>query len=203
MKSLLPILATAAIAPCAFAQGADDSGWYAGIGYESLQETDGPYDYQALDLTGGYNFNRFLGVEVTGAVGIDGDGIHHPESTVDTGNGSTTTFPSMTTTVDLSHRIDLLGVGRLPVTDRITLVGKAGVSHYKYDYSFRMSATPDFPNSSSISSSPSGYGFTAGAGAELALTDSISVTGGYNYYKEQGVFDGDVEGFQIGLKRRF
>lgn len=202
MKAFLPLLAATAIAPCALAQGADDSGWYAGIGYEFLQEKDGPQEYQAIGLTGGYNINRYFGAELTAAFGVEGEDTFQPETSFDNGAGGTNTIPSIATSAELSHRIDLMGVGRLPVTDRISLVGKAGVSHYQYDYSFRVGATDTAPGGG-YSTSPKGYGFSAGVGAEMALTDRISLSGGYDFHAEQGVFDGDVEGFQIGVKRRF
>ncbi|WP_273186259.1 porin family protein [Hyphomonas adhaerens] len=202
MRTFTFLLAAAAVIPCAYAEGSDESGWYAGLSYERLQETDSPYEYQALGLTGGYDFNRYFGAEVTAATGIDGDGTFSPSSTFEL-NGDTVTFPSHRFSTDLKHRIDLMGVGHLPVTDRIRLVGKAGISHYKYEYSHELGTTPDFPTSTRHSTSPSGYGFAGSLGAEVSLTESTSLTGGYNYYAEQGTSDGNVDGFQIGLKHRF
>ncbi|WP_112073180.1 porin family protein [Hyphomonas sp. GM-8P] len=202
MRTFTFLMAAAAIIPCAYAEGSDESGWYAGLSYERLQETDSPYEYQALGLTGGYDFNRYFGAEVTAATGVDGDGTFSPSSTIEL-NGNTVTLPSYRMSADLSHRIDLMGVGHLPVTDRIRLVGKAGVSHYKYDITQETGSSPDFGAGRTNSSSPSGYGFAGSLGAEVSLTESTSLTGGYNYYAEQGTSDGDVDGFQIGLKHRF
>ena len=202
MRTFLPLLAMTALSPCAFAQGANEAGWYAGLGYETLQETDGPNEYQALSVTGGYNLNRYLGAELTGAFGIDGDGTYSPETTFDLPGGGTATVPSNRTSADLSNRIDLMAVGHLPLSERFSLYGKAGVSHYKYDTSFQVGPTDEMP-AYGDSHSPSGYGFSGGLGAEMALTPSISITGGYNYYAEEGVSDGDVDGFQIGIKRHF
>ena len=202
MRTFTFLLAAATVIPCAYAEGSDESGWYAGLSYERLQETDGQNEYQALGLTGGYDFNRYFGAEVTAATGIDGDGTFSPGGTYDV-NGNTVTLPAFRTSADLTHRIDLMGVGHLPVTDRIRLVGKAGVSHYKYDVTQESGSSPGFGDGIKISSSPSGYGFAGSLGAEVSLTESTSLTGGYNYYAEQGTMDDDVEGFQIGLKHRF
>ena len=202
MRTFTFLLAAAAVVPCAYAEGSDDAGWYAGLSYERLQETDGPYEFQVLGVTGGYDFNRYFGAEITAATGVDGDGTFYPSSTFEA-NGVTVTSPSYRTSIDLAHRIDLMGVGHLPLTDRISLVGKAGVSHYRYDFEQETGPTPDRPNPIGNSDSPSGYGFAGSIGAEVALTESTSLTGGYNYYAEQGRSDGDVDGFQIGVKHRF
>ena len=202
MRTFTFLLAAAAVIPCAYAEGSDESGWYAGLSYERLQETDGPYEYQAPGLTGGYDFNRYFGAEITAATGVDGDGTFSPAGTIDF-NGNTVTYPSYRVSADITHRIDLMGVGHLPVTHRIRLVGKAGVSHYKYDYTQETGPTEASPAGRTNSSSPRGYGFAGSLGAEISLTESTSLTGGYNYYAEQGTSDGDVDGFQIGLKHRF
>ena len=78
MRTFTFLLAAATVIPCAYAEGSDESGWYAGLSYERLQETDGQNEYQALGLTGGYDFNRYFGAEVTAATGIDGDGTFSP-----------------------------------------------------------------------------------------------------------------------------
>ena len=202
MRTFTFLLAAAAVIPCAYAEGSDESGWYAGIGYEYLQENNLNYDYDVLNLTGGYDFNRKFGVELSASTGLDGDTWHQPAQTVDDGNGGTFSIPSFNDKGELSHRIDLMGVARLPLTERIRAVGKLGVSQFEFKRTFSSPATPDMA-AQYDQEKLSGTGLAASLGGEIDLTNQISLSGAFNHYEEQGALEGDVEGFQIALKRRF
>ena len=202
MKAFLPLLAATAAAPAALAQGADDTGWYAGIGYEYLQENNMNWDYQALNLTGGLNINPYLGFEGSVSTGLSGDENVFQGGVINDGQGGTFVAPATHDSGDLNYRVDIVGVGRFPVTDRIRLVGKLGISQYEYERTTSNSETVDVP-ASSYTEKLNGTGLVAGLGGEFSLTDRTTVSGTFNHYEEQGALKGDVEGFQIGLKRRF
>lgn len=202
MRNFLPLLAAAAISPAAFAQGADESGWYAGLGYEYLQENNLNFDYQALNLTGGFDFNQFMGIEGSVSTGIAGDEAVFLGEVMDDGEGGTFTSPTTRDSGDLNYRVDIVGVARLPVTERFRVVGKLGVSQYEYERTTSNTETPDFPAAHS-SEKLNGTSLVAGLGGEFDLTERISLSGNFNHYEEQGGLKGDVEGFQVALKRRF
>ena len=202
MRTFLPLLAVAAIVPCASAQEADDSGWYAGLSYEYMQENNLNFNYSVLNLTGGYDFSRSFGVELSASTGIEGDTWHQPSQTFDDGEGGTITTPDFNDKGELSYRVDLMGVARIPVTERVRLVGKLGVSQYEFKRTISSTETPDFPSQYSTESL-SGTGLVGSLGGEIDLTGKMSLSGAFNHYEEQGALKGDVEGFQIALKRRF
>ena len=202
MKSFLPMLATAAIAPCAFAQDADDSGWYAGLGYEYLQEDDTSFDYGAVTVTGGLNLTPMFGVELSAATGVSGDEWFQPGEQVNDPLLGDVLTPDQRSSGDLNYRVDLMGVARVPVTSRINLIGKLGVSNWEYESTFESMNSPDFPDQHATSKT-SGTGLAGSLGAEMFLTDTLSLEGAYSHYEEQGLMEDEVKGYQLRLKRRF
>lgn len=125
MKSLIAMVALASAAAAALpaaAQEADKSGPYANLGYTHSSNGDG--DTGSIAAKGGYRFNRYLGAEIEGGVGVSGDdGTFVP-------NGGTT---SLAFDTKQDYSIAGYGVGFLPLGEKFDLFARVGYGTARYN----------------------------------------------------------------------
>jgi hypothetical protein len=136
MKSLIAIASVAVVAGAAVPAAAqildptDKSGAYGNLGYTHSENKDG----NTGSVTGraGWRFNRFLGAEAEGSLGVSGDdGTFTP-------TGSTTP-----TGYDTKQQYQLAGygVGYLPLTSKLDLFARVGYGTARYKVA--VAAAPD------------------------------------------------------------
>lgn len=189
---------------------AAESGLYAGVGVGSAD-----YDVNAADLDaelasvgirssstvdkrdtawkvfGGYQVNRNFAIEA-GYVDL---------GAVNTDSRVTSPFSASTTAKTETNGLAVVGVGILPVTNRFSILGKAGV----YVWETEAKATvvgPSFGVSgvSRSSASADGTDFTFGLGAKYDLTNNFSIRGEWDRYKLE---DTDVNVLSLNAVVRF
>ncbi|WP_300544833.1 porin family protein [Maricaulis sp.] len=147
-------------------------------GYSQIQLDD--FTLDVATLRGGYNFNRYFGVEAEFDVGFDGDS--RGACPVDA-----VCIAAVPAEVELNYGVGLFGVGRLPLTDRFGIFGRAGYNHVDFDTNF----TP-----------AGGVGdgsFAWGAGATFDFTENSGVRLDYT----RSDFDGLGEADRFGLSYVF
>jgi OOP family OmpA-OmpF porin len=181
---------------------AQDSGWYAGISAGWSRYTDicpnaipagvsCDDSGSAYSIFGGYQFIKFIGVEV---------------GYVDLGKaGASTSAPGMSETLK-GRGFELLGVGTLPIGSRFEMYVKAGV--YLMDVEYACSGCTSISSLSETASE-----LTYGLGAMFSFSKNIGLRAQYQRYLDVG-FDtaigsaaikakGDVDSFTLGLLFRF
>ena len=170
MKKFLPALlvgATVAMAPMASAQG-----WYVDGGYTFVGIDEGGVDVDLGGVTvrGGYDFSPNFGVEGEGVLGVADD---------DFGPLS----------VDLDHLVGVYGKGIWPVTETVSLHGRAGLVEGELEVS-----------GGGASASESDTGFAYGVGGTLAFSERFYARGDYTRYD---IEDLEADAFTISLGMRF
>ncbi|KCZ52774.1 outer membrane beta-barrel protein [Hyphomonas pacifica] len=189
MKYVYLVAAGALAAPMALAQSTDGRGWYGGVGYEYLVVDNDAINDRELDtlsITGGMNLNKSFGAEVTAATGIGDDSVNY-------GNYAAKT--------SLNHRIDLMGVARVPIAERLNLTGKLGVSNYEFQTKGWVQPASDV-SARGFRNMDNGYAIAGEVGAEYALTKDLTVDAGYTYY--DGIdTDTEFDTLKVGIKKKF
>lgn len=138
-------------------------------------------------LFAGYLFNRHFAIE----------GGYSDFGTVTTG----ATLVGVPVSNQLETTVvELTGVGLLPITERFSLYGKAGV--YRYDTDAR--TTGAFVGTSS----DKGYGFTAGAGLQYAFSNNFAARLEWQSYSDvgtgvPGLEKDDVTVWRLGARYKF
>jgi hypothetical protein len=140
MKLALASLAAILAAPLAVAQGTAELS----AGYSQF-DADGA-EVGALTARGTYFFNRYLGVEGEGSIGIDDANVG----------------PA---TVELDHSLGAFGVLRAPVAERLELFGRLG-----YQTSELSAEVPGF-----ASASTDVDGVAYGVGGKFFVTERFGI----------------------------
>lgn len=212
----LGLAAIAALAtvtsPLALAQGTPDAGWYGGASVgrsaasiddpritggllgqglvtRSIADNDRDTGYK---LFGGYQLNRNFAVEA---------------GWFDLGNFGyvASTLPAGTLSGDVRIRgLNLDAVGILPVTPKLSLLGRVGLVHARAQGSFSATGAARVPYANANPSQRS-TGYKAGLGLAYAVTESLSLRlEGERYRIGDGVGNkGHVDLVSVGLVYRF
>lgn len=170
-SKLLPtLLLSAALGIPAFSASAQERAFYAGAGVGQSFVDEGNYDDEdtALSVFGGYQLNRYLGLE-TGYVDF---GKIEPE-------GSGTALEG-----DSAY---LTAVGTLPISDKFLAYAKAGVHRWNVD--------KEMPSLIG-NNDDSGTDPTYGVGAQYRLTDRVALRGEYSRFEMEDL-DVDLAQVQV------
>ena len=152
-RALIAVLAGAA----AFGAQAADKGFYAGAGVGQSFVDEGNYDDEdtAFSLFGGYQFNRYFGLEA----GYADFGKLEPR-----GNG-----PDLE-----ASSVYLTAVGTVPITDSFSAYAKAGFQRWDLD-----TALPGVVGNND----DSGTDPTYGVGVQYRFTDHVALRGEYSRFE--------------------
>lgn len=151
--ALVAVIASAA----AFGAQAADKGFYAGAGVGQSYVDEGAYDDEdtAYSVFGGYQFNRYFGLEG----GYADFGKLEPRGTG--------------TPLEASS-VYLTAVGTVPVTDHFSIYGKAGVQRWDLDR-----AIPSIVGNTD----DNGTDPTYGVGVQYRFTDNVALRGEYSRFE--------------------
>ncbi len=152
-RALIAVLAGAA----AFGAQAADKGFYAGAGVGQSFVDEGNYDDEdtAFSLFGGYQFNRYFGLEA----GYADFGKLEPR-----GNG-----PELE-----ASSVYLTAVGTVPITDNFSAYAKAGFQRWDID-----TVIPSVVGNTD----DSGTDPTYGVGVQYRFTDHVALRGEYSRFE--------------------
>ncbi|MFC3813348.1 outer membrane beta-barrel protein [Lysobacter sp. GCM10012299] len=152
-RALIAVLVGAA----AFGAQAADKGFYAGAGVGQSFVDEGNYDDEdtAFSLFGGYQFNRYFGLEA----GYADFGKLEPR-----GNG-----PDLE-----ASSVYLTAVGTVPITDSFSAYAKAGFQRWDLD-----TALPGVVGNND----DSGTDPTYGVGVQYRFTDHVALRGEYSRFE--------------------
>jgi len=172
--ALVPALAAGAAA----AQDADSTGFYGSAGYALIDPRGAASkDLGAVNLRAGYQFNRYLGVEAEGAVGVDDARL---------------TGPGVRGSYGLDYSIGAYGVARYPVTERFDVFARAGVVHAKFKGKGQVGTTV------ARFSDKDEY-FAIGAGAQFNIDRKNGIRADYTRFEGDGL-DANVWGLSFVRK---
>ncbi|WP_342316842.1 outer membrane beta-barrel protein [Lysobacter sp. FW306-1B-D06B] len=151
--ALVAVIASAA----AFGAQAADKGFYAGAGVGQSFVDEGAYDDEdtAFSVFGGYQFNRYFGLEG----GYADFGKLEPR-----GAG-----PELE-----ASSVYLTAVGTLPITDKFSAYAKAGIQRWDLD-----TAIPSVVGNSDDSGTDPTYGL----GVQYRFTDHVALRGEYSRFQ--------------------
>lgn len=170
-KLVSSLLLAATLGAAAFGAQAQDKGFYAGAGVGQSFVDEGAYDDEdtAFSAFGGYQFNRYFALEGGYADfgQIESDRPGQPSLEGDTAY--------------------LTAVGIIPITDKFSAYGKAGVHRWNLD-----NALPTLTGSNDDSGSDPTYG----VGVQYRINDRVALRGEYSRF-EIGDLDTDLAQFQI------
>ncbi|UNK48774.1 outer membrane beta-barrel protein [Lysobacter sp. S4-A87] len=152
-RALIAVLAGAA----AFGAQAADKGFYAGAGVGQSFVDEGNYDDEdtAFSVFGGYQFNRYFGLEA----GYADFGKLEPR-----GNGAELE----------ANSVYLTAVGTVPITDSFSAYAKAGFQRWDLD-----TAIPGVVGNDD----DSGTDPTYGVGVQYRFTDHVALRGEYSRFE--------------------
>jgi OOP family OmpA-OmpF porin len=169
-KLLSTLLLSVTLGAAAFGVHAQDSGFYAGAGVGQSFVDEGAYDDEdtAFSVFGGYQFNRYFGVEA----GYADFGKIEPEVAGPALEG------------DSAY---LTAVGTLPVSENFALYAKAGVHRWNVDTSLPGLTGND---------DDSGTDPTYGIGAQYRFTDRVALRGEYSRFEVEDA-DADLAQLQV------
>ena len=165
--ALVAVIASAA----AFGAQAADKGFYAGAGVGQSYVDEGAYDDEdtAYSVFGGYQFNRYFGLE----------GGYADFGQIESGRVGAPSLEG-----DTAY---LTAVGIVPITDKFSAYGKAGVHRWNLD-----NALPALTGSTDDSGSDATYG----VGVQYRFTDRIALRGEYSRFEIEDI-DADLAQVQI------
>tara|TARA_R110000787_G_scaffold110809_3_gene219472 strand:+ start:5488 stop:6099 length:612 start_codon:yes stop_codon:yes gene_type:complete len=195
-----------ALTPSAYAQ--DNSGWYAMGGYSHTEYESDDYfnfsdSYGAVTFGGGYDFNRFLGVEAEGAIGVvDGEDTISGFGPVIVGPPDNITGTAdIDSTFKLNSRYGVYAKAQYPVTDSLSIFGRVGFESRDYDFTTKTTvvatdgAQAVFKRKSSISEDSVAFG----GGVEFDVTEKQALRAGYT--RAEG--DVNEDRFEVSYVYRF
>ena len=164
------LLLSAALGVTAFGAQAQDRGFYAGAGAGQSLVDEGAYDDEdtAFSAFGGYQFNRYFGVEA----GYADFGKIEPEVAGPALEGDTAY---------------LTAVGTLPLGERFAAYAKAGFHAWNLD-----SELPGAIGGSDDSGTDSTYGL----GVQYRFTDRVALRGEYSRFEVEDA-DADLAQLQV------
>jgi OmpA-OmpF porin, OOP family len=169
-KLLSTLLLSATLGAAAFGAQAQESGFYAGAGVGQSFVDEGAYDDEdtAFSVFGGYQFNRYFGVET----GYADFGKIEPEVAGPALEG------------DSAY---LTAVGTLPVSENFALYAKAGVHRWNVDTSLPGLTGND---------DDSGTDPTYGIGAQYRFNERVALRGEYSRFEVEDA-DADLAQLQV------
>ena len=133
------------------------------VGNRETQNPTGSFTATALNGRLGYDFGKYFGVEAEGALNLSGSASFEDQS-----EQSTRQFNE-----DVKSHYGLFLRGRAPVSERISLFGRAGIGRRYGTYSFRSFGIYQFDGSpyDQTSIRDEGYFYGAlGVGAEFQIS---------------------------------
>ncbi|WP_394755789.1 outer membrane beta-barrel protein [Rhodoferax sp.] len=197
---------------------ADDAGWYAGanvgrsgthiddaritsgllgggLTVTSISDRDRDTGYK---LFGGYQFNKYLGVE-GGYFDLGTFGF--TANTSSAGELGSVNTGSLTGDIRLKG-VNLDLVGTLPITEKFSVFGRAGVAYARANDTFRSTGAVAVLNPNP-SKRDTNYKF--GAGVQYAFTDNLAMRAEVERYRINDAVGnkGDIDLVSLGLIYRF
>lgn len=168
-KLLSTLLLSVALGAAAFGANAQDSGFYAGAGAGQSFVDEGAYDDEdtAFSVFGGYQVNRYFGVEA----GYADFGKIEPDVAGPALEG------------DSAY---LTAVGTLPVGENFSLYAKAGLHRWNVDADLPVLGGDD----------DSGSDPTYGVGAQYRFTEHVALRGEYSRFEIEDA-DADLAQLQV------
>ena len=170
-KLVSSLLVAATLGAAAFGAQAQDKGFYAGVGVGQSFVDEGDYDDEdtAFSAFGGYQFNRYFALE----------GGYADFGQIESGRVGAPSLEG-----DTAY---LTAVGIVPITDKFSAYGKAGVHRWNLD-----NALPVLTGSTDDSGSDATYG----VGVQYRFTDRIALRGEYSRFEIEDI-DADLAQVQI------
>ena len=180
IKTLGLMTAGAFVLACGIAQADETPRVYVGVGYSHMTLDGGTADY-TLPIT-----TFHAGVEIAPNLSVEGRyGINAgDDEQYDSG---------VLVTYGVKSYWAVVLKGRVPVTDAFSFYGMAGVNSLSVDFHGQSLGWPLY----TLSGSAEETGSTLGAGGELRLGDSLTLSLEYQRVHE------DVSGYNLGLNYRF
>ena len=167
------LLSTAAALLIAGGASAQESKWNIGAGYTYLDVQDVELD--VLNLRAGYDFTPYFGVEGEALIGLEDEDV---------------TIAGVTGDVGLDYGLGIYGKAQYPLTEQVSVYGRAGYARHEADASF---VGVEFDEGEDA--------FAFGGGLEWAIAGPNAVRFDYTRYEYDG--DGDADAYSIGYVRRF
>jgi opacity protein-like surface antigen len=168
---IAPALVMAALASGAVAQ-TPDSGFYVSGGTQQVQNKKNTADLNALNARAGYQVNKYFAVEGEAAYGVGKD-------TTPAGD------------YKLTNKVGAYAVGTLPVSERVSLIGRAGLSDTQLK---RPAGSPK---------DETGTSRDVGVGAQVAITQGLAVRGDYTHSEFLGKKNGSANTVGLNLVQKF
>jgi len=170
-KLLSALLLSSTLSAIAFGANAQDHGFYSGVGM-GQSHNEGSYKDRdtAFSVFAGYDFNQYVGVE-TGYADL----------------GKLEYVGNIPLEATAPY---LVAVGKLPVTEHVSLYAKAGVNRWNLD-----NANPGLTGTSDDSGTDPTYGL----GVQYRINDRFAVRGDYSRL-EAGDMDIDVAQVQAVIR---
>lgn len=193
MKTLVILMGTASVmcAP-ALAQAVDaagtDSGldFFAGVGFSAV-DGDGA-TLTAPTVRGSVFFNEYLGVEAEYSFGSADEFLGS------TGSSSL----SIDSFIALEAQYALFAVGRIPLTDDLSVLGRIGYGATELSATFKASSADPLLNGS-YSDTEKVDGYSVGVAAQYMVTDRFGLRGDYTRFEAtEESFDGGLDVYSIG-----
>jgi OOP family OmpA-OmpF porin len=169
---LSTLLLSSTFGAMAFGANAQDHGFYSGVGTGQSHIDEGSYNDRdrAFSVFGGYDFNKYIGVEAGYA---------------DLGRLEYVGEVPLEATAPY-----LVAMGKLPITEKVALYAKAGINHWSLeDPNPSLTATGD----------DSGTDATYGLGVQYRINDRFALRGDYSRL-EVGEMDIDVAQVQAVVR---
>lgn len=152
LAASLAVLAVAVATPAA-AEMVNSTGWYINAGGTWFNADDEDVDVTGLTGRLGYRFHPNFGVEGEASFGVEGDTADVLGTPVD---------------VDLDDQFGVYGVGFLPMTRNMELIGRVGWAQINAEGSF-----------GGFSAGVDDDGLAAGVGVQYAFTPNFGVRAEY------------------------
>jgi opacity protein-like surface antigen len=180
MKSLITTASIAvigiALPALAQAQTAAPTGVYGTLGYAGTSNSGA--DVGAIQGRLGYRFNNYIGAEgeLSGGVKQDRVGV----------------APGVDAKVKLNHQEAVYGVGFLPVTPKLDVLGRVGYGHSKYSVSVPGAKGSDASDS-----------WNYGAGVQYHVDEKNGVRADYTREEFQRSAGGHADVWSVAYARHF
>ncbi len=162
--------------------GINFDGWYAGVGigqsnYNDVDETSANTRTEGWKVYGGYQFNKYLGVE-GGYTNL---------------NDMTGTKGTVRTEVD-TDAWSLSAVLSYPVTDKLSVMGKAGVAYMLADVQTKNGSAL------TVTKGDDGYEPTYGVGVKYAVFDNLDLRAEWDRYDRSNM---NIDLISAGMAVKF
>lgn len=159
------------------------------------------FDSEKFGVQGriGYQSDSIFGAELEGSLGLGGDTEDFVTDGLTSGVGATsatttTTPPSSTLTTEYTNSIAAFGLARLPISDRLSIHGRAGL------HSTRFKAELD-DGTQILTQNETSTGIAYGLGMEYALTTHNDIRLDYTVYEAD--FGGNADSLSIAFAQKF